>query len=189
MQPCKAACCSCISAVVATSAISPPFAMNTMAIVSLSAAINQSVPDAVLEANERAEREAMGRNDLQSWIAQNVYTNNRQLHPNGPRRTWRGASLLMWDCMMGVRDGLGLALTYLCQHRLDSVFRSLFACRLKPRIVTRRMTLTAGSRQAKLRPLRRWCLTIRWATSLMRSRELCESQLPKDARRDVCTSL
>ena len=95
--------------------------MNTMAIVSLSAAINQSVPDAVLEAKERAEREAMGRNDLQSWIAQNVYTNNRQLHPNGPRRTWRGASLLMSDRMMGVRDGLGLALTYFCQHRLDSV--------------------------------------------------------------------
>ena len=99
--------------------------MNTMAIVSLSAAINQSVPDAVLEANERAEREAMGRNDLQSWIAQNVYTNNRQLHPNGPRRTWRGASLLMSDRMMGVRDGLGLALTYLRQHRLDSVHSML----------------------------------------------------------------
>ena len=47
-----------------------------MAIVSWSAAINPSVPDVVLEANERAEREAMGRNDLQSWIAQNVHTNN-----------------------------------------------------------------------------------------------------------------
>ena len=99
--------------------------MNTIAIVSLSAAINQSVPDAVLEANERAEREAMGRNDFQSWIAQNVYTNNRQLHPNGPRRTWRGASLLLWDRMMGVRDGLVLALKYLRQHRLDSVHSSL----------------------------------------------------------------
>ena len=56
---CKAACCICISAVAATSATAPPFAINTMAIVSLSAAINQSMPDAMLEGKERAEREAM----------------------------------------------------------------------------------------------------------------------------------
>ena len=163
--------------------------MNTMAIVSLSAAINQSVPDAVLEANERAEREAMGRNDLQSWIAQNVHANNCQLHPNGPRRTWRGASLLMWDRMMGVRDGLGLALTYLRQHRLDSVHSILVRLQVETEDRDEEDDVDGWVSPSEAEASETSVPDDSMATSLMRSRELCEPQLSKDARRDVRTSL
>ena len=147
MQSCKAACCSCISAGVATSAAAPPIAMDAMDIVSVGAAIDRStmaivsssaatdrsataiaairvaidhsVPDAVLEANQRAERYAMGMNDRESWIAQNGYTTDRQLFPNGPLRTWRAASGILWNRMWGVHLGLGMALRYVRQQRLE----------------------------------------------------------------------
>ena len=92
---------------------------SATAIAAIRVAIDHSVPDAVLEANQRAERYAMGMNDRESWIAQNGYTTNRQLFPNGPLRTWRAASGLLWDRMWGVHLGLGQALRYLRQQQLE----------------------------------------------------------------------
>ena len=92
---------------------------SATAIAAIRVAIDHSVPDAVLEANQRAERYAMGMNDRESWIAQNGYTTDRQLFPNGPLRTWRVASGILWNRMWGVHLGLGMALRYVRQQRLE----------------------------------------------------------------------
>ena len=92
---------------------------SATAIAAIRVAIDHSVPDAVLEANQRAERYAMGMNDRESWIAQNGYTTDRQLFPNGPLRTWRAASGLLWNRMWGVHLGLGMVLRYVRQQRLE----------------------------------------------------------------------
>ena len=47
------------------------------------------------------------------------YTTDRQLFRNGPLRTWRAANGLLWNRMWGVHLGLGMALRYVRQQRLE----------------------------------------------------------------------
>ena len=95
----------------------------------------------------------------------------------------------MSDRMMGVRDGLGLALTYPRQHRLDSVHSILVRLQVETEDRDEEDDVDGWVSPSEVEASQTSVPDDSMATSLMRSRELCEPQLSKDARRDVRTSL
>ena len=98
--------------------------MNAPTIISVSAAIGQSVPDALLEEMRRAEIAEMYAADLESRFAQRHFVADLQSNPRTYPRTWASAYRMMWDVMHDVHQGIFRALICL-RHNLINEARAL----------------------------------------------------------------
>ena len=101
--------------------------MNAPTIISVSAAIGQSVPDALLEEMRRAEIAEMYAADLESRFAQRHFVANLQTNPRTRPRTWESAYRMMWDVMRDVHQGIFWALICLRHNLIDEARALLVA--------------------------------------------------------------
>ena len=101
--------------------------MNAPSILSLSAAIGQSVPDALLEEMRRAEIAEMYAADLESRFAQRHFVADLQSNPRTYPRTWASAYRMMWDVMHDVHQGIFRALICLRHNLIDEARALLVA--------------------------------------------------------------
>ena len=95
-----------------------PEAMDAPTILSLSAAIGHDVPEALLQEMQRAETERMGRNELESYIAQKHFLANLQTHPNAGSRTWESAYRMLLNVLTDLRHGIAQAVAHLRWNRI-----------------------------------------------------------------------
>ena len=93
--------------------------MNAPTIISVSAAIGQSVPDALLEEMRRAEIAEMYAADLESRFAQRHFVADLQSNPRTRARTWASAYRMMWDVMHGVHQAIFRAIICLRHNLID----------------------------------------------------------------------
>ena len=92
--------------------------MDAPTILSLSAAIGHDVPEALLQEMQRAETERMGRNELESYIAQKHFLANLQTHPNAGSRTWESAYRMLLNVLTDLRHGIAQAVAHLRWNRI-----------------------------------------------------------------------
>ena len=92
--------------------------MDAPTILSLTAAIGHDVPEALLQEMQRAETERMGRNELESYIAQKHFLANLQTHPNAGSRTWESAYRMLLNVLTDLRHGIAQAVAHLRWNRI-----------------------------------------------------------------------
>ena len=92
--------------------------MNAPSILSLSAAIGQAVPDALLEEMRRAETAEMYAADLESRFAQTHFVANLQTHPNAGLRTWESAYRMLLNVLADLHQGITQAIAHLRWNRI-----------------------------------------------------------------------
>ena len=91
--------------------------MDAPNVVSLSAAIGQAVPDALLEEMRRAETAEMYAADLESRFAQTHFVANLQTHPNAGLTTWETAHGRLWNMVGDMNQAIEQAIAHLFAGR------------------------------------------------------------------------
>ncbi len=92
--------------------------MDAPTILTLSAAIGQAVPDALLEEMRLRELDRMRWVDLESRFAQRHFIANLQTHPNAGSRTWESASRMLLNALADIHRGITQAIAHLRWNRI-----------------------------------------------------------------------
>ena len=103
--------------------------MDAPNVVSLSAAIGQAVPDALLEEMRLRELDRMRWVDLESRLAQTHFASNLQTHPNAGLVTWQTAHRRLWNLVADMNQAINEALAHLFAGRIAPAEDALFQVR------------------------------------------------------------
>ena len=92
--------------------------MDAPNILSLSAAIGQAVPDALLEEMRLRELDRMRWVDLESRFAQRHFVENLQTHPTARPRTWESAFRICMNLGADLYHAIRQAIIHLRWNRI-----------------------------------------------------------------------